>query len=245
MKKIFALIAIASLMVVACGKQDDPKKPDNNNNEEGNEYVAPITIDGDFADWAALDASKIQTAVCAEETTKTDLKLMKVYADAMFIYVYVEFNLSDYDPSDIGSTHFDFYINGDNDKLTGGWNGSWDQGDTPCIDMFTQGEIFDADGNVVDYAPGMHRYAGAPNTSEWAWEDVSVEGFITGKGNKSAFEFSMCRELYPLGTIADTFTMGADILVNGWDATGALPNAEITDDTPSGQSDLLTVITNK
>ena len=245
MKKIFALIAIASLMAVACNQEDKPGKENNNNNNEEEEYVAPIVIDGDFADWAKLDASKVQSAVCADPTSKTDLKALKVYADPMFVFVYVEFDLSNYDAADISTTNLDLHINGDGDTATGGWNGQWNQGDTPCIDLMAQGEIFDADGNVLDYEPGMYKYAGDPNTSEWAWDDVSVEGAIKGKGTKKAFEICITRELYPLGVLANTFSMGVEILVNGWDATGALPNQATTEEDPSGQAGLLEIITNK
>lgn len=247
MKKIYVLMALAAMMFVACNPDDKPAKDKDKGKggEEQKEYVAPITIDGNFDDWAKIDASKMAIATCAENTGKKDLKTLKVYADEMFIFIYVEYNLSDYDPADITTTNLDVHINGDNDVLTGGWNGQWNQGDTPCIDMMCQGEVFDADGNVVDYEPGMFKYGAAPNTSEWAWEDVTVEGFIIGKGTKKAIEISLTRDLYPLGAIADTFTIGLEILVNGWDATGALPNQEMTEDDPSGQAPLLTVTTNK
>ena len=244
MKKIFALMAFAALVLVACDNKDNPNKPGKDEEEE-TEYVAPITIDGNFDDWAKLDATKVVVANCAENTPKKDLKTLKVYADAMFIYLYVEYDLSNYDAADITTTHFDVHLNGDGDINTGGWYGQWNQGDTPCIDMMCQGDVFDENGNPIDFEPGMFKYAGDPNTSVWGWDDVTVEGFIIGKGTKKAIEISLCRELYPLGNIADTFTLGVEILVNGWDATGALPNQEVTEDDASGQAPLLTVTTNK
>ena len=243
MKKLFAFLTIAAMVFAACEKKpvDNPDDNNNNNNNdpEPEEYVVPITIDGNFDDWAKIDASKLIVAKCADEAAKPDLKVLKVYADETYVFCYVEFNFDDYDgaPDD---AHFHFYFNGDNDTATGGWNGSWDQGETPCVDLLTEADVITA-GEVVEYNPTQLKYAGAPNTSEWGWEDVSVDGFITGKGTKKAYEFMITRELYPLGSMAMPFTMGIDVCVNGWNATGALPNAAVTDDNPSGQTNLLEV----
>lgn len=239
-------MAVAAMVFSACGKKDDPKKPaDDPGNDPGNkepeeqEYVKPIDIDGDFADWAKLDASKVIEVKCASDAAKTDLKLMKVYADETYVFCYVEFDFSNYDNAP-DACHFHFYFNGDNDTATGGWSAAWDQGDTPCIDMFCEADVI-ADGEVVDlYNPGSHKYAGAPNTSEWGWDDVSVDGFINGMGSKKAFEFQITRELYPLGKLANPFTMGVDCCTNGWDATGVLPNAEYTEEN-NGLAPLLVV----
>lgn len=250
MKKLMTFFAIAAMFsFVACQKpannkpsgdnNQDEQKVDPKDDEKEPEYVKAITIDGTFDDWAALDASKVITAKCADPTAKTDLKLLKVYVDELYIFAYVEFDFTPYDNApDVA--HLDFHINGDGDTATGGWNGQWDQGETPCIDLMCQGDII-SEGNVIDYAPGLYKYAGAPNTSEWAWEDVSIEGFIEGKGTKKAFEVQMMRELYPLGDLADEISLGVEILVNGWDATGALPNAETDEVNTTGQAGLLTV----
>ena len=57
MKKILTLLAVAAMVAVAC---------DKNNDNNGSSDKAPISIDGDFADWAALDASKVVVAKNAE-----------------------------------------------------------------------------------------------------------------------------------------------------------------------------------
>ena len=234
MKKVFALMAIAAMTLVACNKpnndEDDPGKEDDSNKE----YVAPIKIDGNFDDWANL--KDVTTWKCAATASKTDMKLAKVYADKYYVFVYVEFDLSAYET--LTTTNFDFHINGDNDTSTGGWKGQWDQGETPCVDLMCQGEIFGEDGNPVDYAPGLYKYFGAANTSDWSWEEQPASDFLIGKGNKKAFEFQITRELYPLGKLNKEFTMGIEVLVNGWDATGALPNTEATETNPAGEAPL-------
>lgn len=197
-----------------------------------------ITIDGNFDDWDLLDPSRVTTVQCANYTVKPDLKLMKVYADKENVFIYVEFDFSNYDY--IEMAHFDILINGDNNTATGGYMGSWDQGDTPCIDILAQGTIF-YDGYAEYYDPGIYRWAGGDNNDGWVWEDTDISDFICGYGNDRAYEFQIRRENYPIGKLADPFTMGVDILVNGWDPTGALPNAEITSDNPSGKAPLLEV----
>ena len=69
MKKFFLFAAIAAFTLVAC----DPNKPVNPDDPDDptEEYVQPIEIDGDFADWAKLDASKIATAKCPADANKT------------------------------------------------------------------------------------------------------------------------------------------------------------------------------
>ena len=172
MKKVFALMAIAAMTLVACNKPNNEDDPGQEGGDE-KEYVAPIKIDGNFDDWAGLK----------DVTT-------------------------------------------------------WDQGEHNCIDLMCQGAIIDETGAFVDYAPGMYKYNAAPGTNEWAWEEQPASDFIIGKGNKKAYEFQITRELYPLGKLAKEFTMGIEILVNGWDATGALPNTEATDTNPAGEADL-------
>ena len=200
----------------------------------GNEYKAPITIDGNFDDWTSL--KDVTTWKCAATAAKTDIKLAKIYADKYYVFVYVEFDFSSY--RTLTTTNFDFYINGDNNTATGGWKGQWNQGKAPCIDVMCRGEVFNKNGVACNYAPRLYKYNGAPNTSEWSWKEQSASGFLVGKGNKKAFEFQITRELYPLGKLANEFTMGIAVLVNGLDVTGALPNSEASETNPTGEAPL-------
>ena len=231
-------MAIAAMLFISCNKNNDPDDP--NNPDDPNEYVAPIKIDGNFDDWSKLE--KVQVIKSASTASKTDIKLAKIYADKFYVFVYVEFDLSAYESfvCEMG-THFDFHFNGDNDTSTGGWKGQWDQGETPCVDVMCQGSIIDPDGNPCDYAPTILKYAGAPNTSEWSWEELPESDFIIGKGSKKAFEVQITRELYPLGKLAKEFGLGIEVLVNGWDATGALPNTDATETNPAGEAPLASI----
>ena len=228
------------MALTACTqKNNDTDDPDDGGNTS---YTAPIVIDGSFDDWAALDASKVTVLKCAGSTAKTDLKLAKVYADKYYVFLYVEFDLASYET--VQDAHFHFYINGDNDTSTGGYKGAFDQGETPCIDVMTEGDVI-SEGSVCDYDPSIFIWGGPANFVDWSdeyWGDsMVIPGFVEGKGNRKAFEFGITRELYPAGKLSKPFTMGFDILVNGWDATGALPNTEASEINPAGEAPLLEV----
>ena len=128
MKKVFAFMAIAATILAVSCKKNDPKPgpgPDPEDPEDP-EYVMPITIDGDFSDWAKLDASKMVVAQSAEGATKEALKVVKVYADEFFVFVYFEWDKDQisYEP-DVEHVPFHVYINGDNDFTTGGYADQW------------------------------------------------------------------------------------------------------------------------
>ena len=133
MKKIFVLLAIAAtLSAVSCNKNNaGGKKPKD---KEEKEYVAPIKVDGDFSDWAKLDATKVATATCDPDATKTALKLVKVYADEVFVFIYFEWDKEEvphYAPTNPADENtgayapFHIYMNGDGSTATGGFAGQW------------------------------------------------------------------------------------------------------------------------
>ena len=83
MRKILTLLAIAAMVAVSCNKDSD------NNGSSDN---AQITVDGDFADWAALDASKVVVAKNSVGSPWEAVKEIRVYADKKFVYYYIKFD---------------------------------------------------------------------------------------------------------------------------------------------------------
>ena len=244
MKKIMTLLAMtAAILAVSCNKNEkDPKKPEGGEEEE---YVAPIVIDGETDDWAKLDQSKVQscTLKSADTWLYPEIKSAKVYADELYVYVYMEFNKDVLEPT--SDSHFALYINGDNNTSTGGYAGQWDQGETPCLDVLVMGAYFTADdGYVKNLSFDVCTWNGAP-TDGWAWEDVEVSDFAEGVCNSKGIEIALTRDLYPAGNWEDEFTMGFQLQTNCWDATGVLPNADPTEANPVGYAPLLKVIVNK
>lgn len=243
MKKLLTFAAIAALVLVAsCSKNNDTKKKGGDTPEP--EYVQPIKIDGDFSDWAALDASKVATAKTATDAPKTALKLVKVYADEVFVFVYFEWD-TDQITAEAGVEHvpFHIYINGDGDTATGGFK---DQFSDACVDLLTEGSIY-PDGVLGSYDPDCFSWSGEPNGEGWSWDGPILpagSGLTAGAGVNGKYELQIVRELYPLGKLADNFSIGFDIQ-QSWNSVGILPNADITEDNPAGTAPLLQVVTVK
>lgn len=247
MKKVFSFLAIAAMIsFVACNnKPDDPKKP-NGGGDDDPEYVAPIKVDGDVSDWAKLDASKVQSCslVAADTWAYPEIKSAKVYADELYVFIYMEFNKDVLGISETAS-HFALYINGDGNEATGGYSGQWDQGEKPCIDVLVMGDYHDGTDFVSNPGCDVFTWTGEANADGWSWGDVEVANFAEAACNSKGIEFALTRDLYPAGNFAEEFTIGFQLQTSGWDATGALPNAEPSDSNPSGKAPLLKVIVNK
>lgn len=240
MKKVFYLFAIAAMVAVACSKDDD-----NNNggggSKDNKKYEQPIQIDGDFSDWAKLDASKVATAKNAgEDARHTALKTLKVYADEYFVFVY--FEIDEDQIADREWVPFHLYIDGDGSDATGGFGDQWTDA---SVDVLTEGAVF-ADDAWCNYDPGAHKWTGEVNGTGWTWEEIVPEGsgLCQGAGKGNAYELLFMREMYPMGKLADNFKIGVDIQQN-WDSVGVLPNLECTDENPNGLAPMLKVTTVK
>jgi hypothetical protein len=243
MKKIFAFLAIAAMVAVGCSKTND-----NGGKKRGGDdkpkYEQPITIDGNFDDWAKLDASKIATAKSDPDATKTALKLVKVYADNVFVFVYFEWDKDQISyEKDVEHVPFHVYINGDGNAATGGFADQWTDA---CTDVMMEGFIY-PDAVLGSYEPGLFKWVGEANGSGWDpnWESLGdISGITKGAGVEGKYEFQITRELYPVGKLADNFSIGFDIQ-QGWNSVGILPNAAPTDDNPGGLAPSLQVVTVK
>lgn len=245
MKKVFAFLAIAAaLSMVSCKKDNTKPTPDPDPQPQPEpEYVQPITIDGDFSDWGKLDASKMATATTDPDATHTALKLVKVYADELFIFVYFEWDKEQitHEP-DVEHVPFHVYLNGDGNSATGGFADQWSDA---CTDLLMEGFIYPEGSTIGSYEPGLYSWSGEANGSGWSWEDLGdIAGICSGAGIEGKYEMCIMRELYPLGKIADTFSIGFDIQ-QGWNSVGILPNGAATDDNPSGTVPSLQVVTVK
>ncbi len=239
MKKVFAFLAVAAMICfVSCQEKEGGK-----GGRGKSDYEAPIKIDGNFDDWAKLDASKVAVAKTAEGNTYSSLKTLKVYADAYYVYIYFQFVGEDI--ADRAWVPFHMYINGDGKTETGGYG---DQFAEACADIMTEGAIF-ADGEFCSYNPSGHKWVGEVGGNGWdgCWEEVVGEGsnFCSGAGSGNQYEIRLIREMYPGGKLADNFSLGVDIQQN-WNSVGILPNATPDPEkNPAGHAPLLQVTTVK
>ena len=245
-KYLLSLLAIAALVISACEKKPQPSpKPDTPDNPDDpeKEYVAPITIDGDFSDWAKLDASKVASATLPADAKYTELKTLKAYADEQFIFVFAEFVPQAAD----AALSWDLFLNADNSDETGGYSDFWGQ---PNIEWLLEGGLDDWDASLF-------KWWGAVGENSWTWSDPSVThddsdawgAFIAAAGFTSSaadltagkVEFSIMRAMLEDSVkFADTFDLGAMLSVS-WATAGVLPCASVTDDNPNGVAPKLVV----
>ena len=249
MKKVFYFMAIlATVAAVSCKKDDNSSKKENKDtNEPEVEYVAPIAIDGTFDDWAKLPAANVASATCNPDASDTALKLVKVYADEVFVFVYIEWDKEQITyESGVEHVPFHMYINGDGKSDTGGYSDQWSDA---CSDLLLEGFLYDENG-IASYDPGAYAWIGETNAAGWGWEPdgenvlASGSGLCKGAGVEGKYEIQLTRELYPLGKLADTFSIGFDIQ-QAWSTVGLLPNGAATEDNPAGTVPSLQVVTVK
>lgn len=233
MKRIFLSAGMAAAVLLAvdsCHKEEAPVvdnspsviSPDDGTDEEPEPDPAdllPIKIDAEFADWDALDASKVAETVCAEGASKTALKKMRVYADEEYIWMYFELDESQLG-TDAGAV-LNVFFNSDNDATTGGNPLGEHLGND--VDYMLQGYCYQP-GRYASWGPTFWQYAGTPGKTEWKWDNIAASGIGTGAGKDGKYELQIMRVMMVDVKFADTFTVGVD-LQQSWTTIGVLPNA--------------------
>ena len=238
MKKIYILMmALMAVFALSCSKPDDKGGKNNHQvdpEEQEPEYEMPIKIDGDFSDWAKIDASKMCIAECAQDSPWKGLTILKVFMDDLYMFAYFEFvDASIPDKSDV---QFHVYFDADNNPETGGCNNQFNPG---CIEYMGEGHLFRSD-QFESFNPSISEWVGEPLAGGWEWEELipSGSGVFTGAGSGHAYEMAMMRSA--IEGLGDVFGFGMDIQ-QGWSSVGVLPNANIDDSNPTGKSALLVV----
>lgn len=243
-------MAIAAMCLVSCNKDDNggnKKKSDNKENGES-EYVAPITIDGDFADWAALDATKVVKATSDPNSPWDAVNEIRVYADEMFVFYYIEFNSSKVADLLAGSV-------GQEDGLPIRLNINTDGELTSGYTSYSlDGYDFIVEGNLAD-AGAWTAFDGTMHQRLDGWQELLApgNGLCTGAGNGNKYEIQLTREVFnsaaatstvpmPMG---DTFQTGIRFYTSDWGELGNMPDGAVTDDNPHGYGHLLNVTTVK
>ena len=212
--------------------------------------------DNSLADWDALPAEYVVSAVCPENAALLGLKSVKVYATEMYISILMEPNMEDI--VDLAWVPFHVYIDADNSDETGGYGDEFADANT---DILCESAVF-SEGQPYAYNPAVFKWWGEVGGSGWNWTDpenpgdeTNFWGAIIGEGQlpvgnsqyvDGKFEIQLLREL--LGTVCplnDTeFGIGFDIQQN-WSSVGILPIGEDTEENPSGLAPKLKVKINK
>ena len=251
MKKFFVLMLAAAMAFTACEKKPQPIPGPGPGPDDGpaEEYVAPITIDGNYADWAKLPAADVATATCPANAKYKHLQTVKVYADSQFVYFYCEFT-----PNLEGYVTMDVFLNADNSDETGGYGDHWTDPNSEWL----------YEGAIESWDAGLYKWWGEVGVNGWLWtkhdaglqvEEHSSEdawGAIIGEGNgltsnseggiaSGKAEFAIMRAaVEETVKFADTFTIGF-MLSADWAEAGFLPSADMTDDNPNGIAPKLVV----
>lgn len=229
MKKIFAIAAMAA-MLIACGDEKPENKPQGGGNTpdpEVPEFVAAITVDGQFADWDAVEVEELALKD-GNTYSKAALKKVKFYTDEMYINVYVEF-----DPAE--AMALCVYFDVDVDATTG-------RGE-PCqgIELYLDGMIADwtlnadetafIEPRISALAPDMtaFKYTGEDGAAAWAWEELLAagNGFAVGSlpvavGANEAFEMAIVKELSPM-PFGEQVGIAVSLSNFSWAECGTLP----------------------
>ena len=271
MKKIMTLAAMFAAVAMtfsACQPEDNPGNGGGNTCPDcgedpcvcEDEFVSAIKIDGDYSDWAALDQTKVASCTGNADYPNPGLKALKVYADAVYIHAYIEYDM---EFASTNNTAIHFYVNSDNDTATGGYD---DAHLSPDCDFMLEGRIY-SNGEVVSFDPGMFLWCAPTNDAGWAgfdgsWDPsftpdesnlwgadlVEGSGAAQGTGGDGKYELSIMRMMLPGVTWNDTFTLGIDMSAD-WATVGVLPNTAPGDEAeggdPNGRTDKLTVVIDK
>lgn len=256
MKKIMyfaALLAAAAVSFSACNKEPN-KKPVVGGDDEPS-FVSPITIDGNFSDWDALDPAKVATASLVEGAAMKGLEEVKVYADEIYINVYIKF-YAEHKRGEWDALHV--YLDADNSDATGGYG---DEFTDANAEYMLEGPIFDGTATgFKSYDPAMFKWWGDVGGEGWLWTDPSTDhddsdlwgaiigtgmgGIGAGAGKGNEYELHILRELLGI-TFADTFGIGFDIQEE-WSSCGILPCAPVDEvSNPKGLAPKLKVTIDK
>ena len=240
-KKFFAIAAVAA-MLIACGEPEDNKpaggennggtnteNPGGNGDEGGNTeepvFLSKVQIDGDYADWEALEESDYVVATLPEgEVLYPALKTFKMHADDLFLYIFLEFNpqgiFNDVTGEWSGVRNLDIFIDEDNDPDTGRYY-AWAE----CASYMLQGAFY---GKTTAFNPAVSLYTGVDGQGDWSWENVGVVGGVTAvlptvvSEETAYFECALLRPMFPFGD-AETIGVGVIVETEGWSSIGQLP----------------------
>lgn len=252
-----ALMAAVMVSFSACEKNNKPNHRDDDDDDEP-AFVPAITVDGNFDDWDALIAEKGDKVVTAELVPGaefTGLEKVKVYADQLYINIYIEF----YAQHARGEWDaFHVYLDADNSNATGGYG---DEFSDANAEYMLEGPIFDGTATgFKSYDPALFKWWGDVGGDGWLWTDPSTDhddsdlwgaligtgmGSIgTGAGSGNKYEMRLLREAMAGVKFADTFGIGFDIQEN-WSSCGILPAVAVSDDNEHGHAPKLKVTIDK
>ncbi|MBO4465567.1 MAG: hypothetical protein J5748_02690 [Bacteroidales bacterium] len=184
MKKLFTLMAIfASLAAVVCC---NPATSDEEEEEEEEQTSkVAITIDGSFADWAALSKDSYVMAQNDPGSPWKAVEAIRVYATTEFVFYYIKFNeemVKELLANPAEELPIRLCINTDG-EFTSGYSNYF----LEAYDYIVEGALAEG-GEFTDYVGNVHQRIGS-------W--VALEGNpVIGKGSGCEYEIMLVRDLF-------------------------------------------------
>ena len=189
-------------------------------------------------------------AKCPVDAAYLGLKNIQVYADANYIFMLVEPDMTEI--TDLSLVPLEIFINADNSDSTGGYR---DYFADPNADILLDGNVYE-NGIPCSYTPSAFKWWGEVGGHDWQWTDPNVEhnaadcwGAIVCHDNQpiarsqlvnGKLEIQIIRELIPIEWNGSEIGIGVGILQN-WSFVGILPLNSPTDNNPLGVTHKLQV----
>lgn len=209
-------------------------------------YVSPINVsDGTVAEWDTLAPGTYAVAVAPANPVWDGVKMVKVYADKVYINWMMVFDPAKYvKHRDVDVMHL--FMDIDHSDATGGY---FDLFQDACADLMFEGALFNETG-TINYSPSVWEWIGEVNGEDWSnWSQVaaSIKGQSQFVGD-SIIEARIMRDYIPGKEkfAAEGFGFGITLTQNFEpSAVGFLPQGNTPDGELIGRSNMLFVPFNK
>ena len=209
------------------------------------EPEAAITIDGDFADWSALEAGSYAKSVSDPNAPWEAVQEIRCYAKDDMVFYYIKYD-ADYlaellaNPAEILPLRLCINTDG---EFTSGYTSYFLEG----YDFIVEGDLA-KDGAFVAFDGTFFQRIGS-------WVELAGEGnhLVSGMGAGSEYEIALDRKVFnefaatsdvpmPMG---DTFQTGIRFyFINGngkWDELSNVPNSDVDEEMGNGYGYLMRV----
>ncbi|MBR3405798.1 MAG: hypothetical protein IKG92_02715 [Bacteroidales bacterium] len=205
------------------------------------EPKASITIDGEFADWGALEAQTFAQGINDPNSPWEGVEEIRCFAEENMVYYYIKFNtesLADAFAMETPDMHLRLCINTD---------GEYESGYTS---YFLEGYDFIVEGQFVE-GGAFVEFDGTLFQRIGSWQELLApeNGLVYGVGKGDEYEICLDRTIFneaantsdvpmPMG---DTFQTGIRFYYNGWDEFSNVPNSDVDTEAGNGYGYLLRV----
>ena len=179
---------------------------------------APVTVDGDITEWAALPSDYVTEISCPDGAEYAGIKSAKIfYEDKLYVLLELTDDAIAKGVAD-GKLRAHFFFDGDNSKADGYYH-KWNK---PAIDYMLEGKI-SSGGEWCAISSSYYKYTGTdPNVWSGSWTSAEVSPTFTFAGKNNYYECAMDYANYP-GGLGNVIGIGFDIQDGGYNILGYLP----------------------